>query len=469
MALDRAKEMSVPERMKELQQLMAAFTIRPIDPADATTSHLYFPFHKEPGNPRGNDPITELRGTMVLAPTITTCQLFSGFQGTGKSTELRRLSAELQMRGFQVLTIEGARYINLYEPLEVTDLLVSIAAGVAEAVWAKLGVNPLRETLLTRVAHFLERVEILGIDVGIGAGVNILGVDGKVDLAKFRLGLKENPSFKAQIQDRLRNKLTTVLDAFREYMGQVRAMLQGDTELSPVLIIDDLEKVQGHGERQELVARQVEAIFSNFHFALKIEGYHTVWSSPPYLRFLNNNIAGAYDNYTVLPMVRVWHWEGAGAQKKRVPDRAGLDAIRRSLELRGDIFSLFESPDLVDELITASSGHIRDVFRLMQDVLRGVVKHDDPRTQLGKAAIQLIVSDYIGTCQMAVYKDDYPLLREIAATQRVQSSNEGQVSRIAKLMDTQLVMIYRNGNEWFDVSTPVQLLLSEGPPDSAAL
>ncbi len=452
---------NIPERIKELRGLMAAFTVRPINPSDPASGHLYFPFHKEPGQPRGSDPIADLRGTVELAPTATTCQLFSGLQGTGKSTELRRLSAELQNLGFQVLTVEGNRYINLYQPLEVSDLLISVAAGVAEEVWAKLGVNSLQETLLARVTNFLIRLEITEVTLGLGASIGISGVDAKVDLAKLRVGLKENPSFKAKIQDALRNKLTLVLDAFRDFMGEVRALLQSDGGLSPVLIIDDLEKVVGIGEQQEIVARQIEQIFSAFHFALKIEGWNTIWASPPYLRFLNTNIASSYDNYAVLPMVRVWSFETDGSTKKRKPDAVGLSTLRKSLDLRGNIESLFASPDLLDELIIATSGHIRDLHRLMQDVLRRAIRQEDPRLPLDRAAIDEIAADYLGTCQMAVYKDDYEFLREVASTQRVRAVSESQVKRIAKLMDTQLVMIYRNGKEWFDVSTAVQRLLAE--------
>src|SRR6185369_14519479 len=127
-------------------------------------------------------------------------------------------------------------------------------------------------------------------------------------------------------------------------------------------------------------------------------------------------------------------WSGEGSDRKRKPSAVGLSAVRKSLQLRGNIDSLFAQPALLDELITVSSGHIRDLFRLMQDVLREVVNQDDARLPLEADAIKLIVAEYVGTCQKAIYTEDHAFLREVAATQRVRADNEAQIQRISKLM-----------------------------------
>ncbi|MEZ4300378.1 MAG: hypothetical protein R3B70_35865 [Polyangiaceae bacterium] len=454
------KAKSLPERIRELRALMAAFSVRPIDPTNPADARRYFPFHKEPGRPRGRDPIQDLRNTILLLPETETCQIFSGFQGTGKSTELRRLSLELQEQGFPVLFVEGASYINIYEPLEISDLLLGVAAAVGELLQARLGKSPLERTLGEHLIEFFSRIKLTQIDVGLSAamGLGPHAPEAKIDVAKLRLELSQNPAFKAKVQDAFRGSLRVFFDAFSAFMRKARELFGGEAGPCPVLIVDDLEKIQGSGQQQDHVQRQIEQVFSAFSHALKIDGWHTIWASPPYLPFLNTAIAQQYDAYVLLPMVRLWD----ETDPARKPVTEGLSAMRKFLRLRGDVDSLVQSEALLDELIVVSSGHVRDLCRLMQDVLRDVVSQDDPNEPLGPAVVRQIVNDYVAGAQRAVYTDDLPFLRVVADTRRAVLSSGAHVLRVAKLFDTQLVMIYRNGGEWFDVSVPVQRLLAAG-------
>lgn len=451
---------TIPERVSELRTLMANFTVRPIDPDDPAEGHLYFPFHEQPGRPRGSDPIAYLRNTIVLSPETGTCQLFSGFQGTGKSTELRRLDNNLRKLGFEVLFVEGGNYINLFQPLEVSDLLLSVAVAIAEILQKKVGTSPARQTLNERIEGFFSRIKLTQVDVGIGAAIGLgaapTAPKANLDIAKLRFELKENPSFKAKMQDFQRGRLSEFLEAFRTFMDDARALLVAAGGACPVLIIDDLEKVQGSGPQQDVVQQQVEQIFSAFDFALKISGWHTIWASPPYLPFLRTSISNIYDGYAVLPMVRLWN----EADPSRAKNADGFAAMRSFLRLRGNVDGLVDDPALLDELILASSGHVRDLCRLMQSVLRKVVGQDDPRAGIGPGPIKQVVNDYVASCQKAIYTDDHAFLRKVGENRRVDVTNQTQMLRIAKLFDTQLVMIYRNGSEWFDVSVPVQRLLA---------
>lgn len=453
------------ERVQELRTLMASFTVRPLDPTGPDQS-LYCPFHKEPGKPRGRDPIEDLKSTIDLSPEKGTSQLFSGFQGTGKTTELRRLEGSLQKDGLDVLFVEGEKYINLYQPLEVSDLLLSVATAVAELFRDRLNKSLLKRSPVEHVNNFFSRIKLTSIDAGLGVSAPI-GQGGaaapriNVDIAKLRLELRENPDFKARVQDYQRGKLSELIEAFKELMQGAREAL--GSEKCPVLLVDDLEKVQGSGPQREAAQQQIEHIFSASHHALKIEGWHSIWACPPYLRFLNSAIPSHYDGYVTLPMVRLW----SDDDPKRARSPEGFEAMRRFLRLRGTVDSLVEDEGLLDELIFASSGHVRDLCRLMQSVLRRVVGQEDPNKPLADKDVQEIIGDYVGNYQLAVYTEDHDFLRKVAEQRRVDFKSRSEAMRIAKLFDTQLVMVYRNGREWFDVSVPVQRLLARlSPPVS---
>lgn len=114
---------TIKARQKQLAELNSALEERPLQPDDKR----YYRFHEAPGNPRGLDPIKTLHSAIKMADLATfgstSCQVFSGFRGSGKSTELRRLKSELERAGTLVILVEGGSFINLYLPLETSDLL----------------------------------------------------------------------------------------------------------------------------------------------------------------------------------------------------------------------------------------------------------------------------------------------------------------------------------------------------------
>jgi hypothetical protein len=63
-------------------------------------------------------------------------------------------------------------------------------------------------------------------------------------------------------------------------------------------------------------------IFWAFNEALRVEGWHTIWTAPPYVQLLNPAIEKMYDGSAVLPMIRVWSNDEA-----RTPDRHGKDML----------------------------------------------------------------------------------------------------------------------------------------------
>jgi hypothetical protein len=62
---------------------------RPLEPDNELYVHLY----EQGDHP---DPVEVLAKGIEWAETLETVQLFSGFRGTGKSTELRRLKQRLE-------------------------------------------------------------------------------------------------------------------------------------------------------------------------------------------------------------------------------------------------------------------------------------------------------------------------------------------------------------------------------------
>lgn len=442
-----AKPANLKKRQQVLKELTKALKDEPVGPDD----ERYYPFHEAPGEPRGIDPVHALSAAIELdASDKGSCQLFSGFRGSGKSTELLRLKAELTESGYEVILVEGARIVNLHQVLEPADLLVSVAAGVGMALQANGNDSPAKQGLVGRLVSFLQNTNVNLNQVSMGASVDVAGA--KFDLGKLAFEIATNPTFKSQVQNALRNRLRELVDQFQSFMAQARQLItKKDPSRLPVLIVDDLEKIRGTGPEQDLIQKGMEELFWQFAWALRIPGWHVIWTAPPYLQLLNSNVTNEYNASVVLPMVRVWEND-----KDRTPDPQSIAALKACLHQRGDIDSLVFKDELLDRLILASSGHLRDLIVLVRDVVKKQYMQKDPTVPLNENQIDRLVGEYVNTAKRAVYDDDVEWLRSIAEKRELILPNQDMLPRASKLIDTAMVMTYRNGSTWFDVSYPAR-------------
>lgn len=231
-----------------------------------------------------------------------------------------------------------------------------------------------------------------------GIGADAGGV--KVNVAQLKLQLSRNPAFKARIQGALRGRLPELLQQFSQFMAGAKALLAPKLGgRSPVIIVDDLEKIRGTGADQDIVQTSMEQVFAQFDRALHVDGWHAIWTAPPYLQLMNATLENLFDGCFVLPMVRLWERD-AGRSK----DEDGFQATRRCMRKRGNVDSLFLSDALFDELIWASSGHLRDLLRLLQDAVREVFKQADPAAPLNEVKVRRIV-EAVGVLRKALKLD----------------------------------------------------------------
>jgi hypothetical protein len=130
-----------------------------------------------------------------------------------------------------------------------------------------------------------------------------------------------------------------------------------------------------------------------------------------------------------------------------------VDAVRACLGKRGDAASFFRSDELFDRLVLASSGHLRVAIRLMRDVVRTTSMQADPTVPMNEPAVDRLIRNYAGECRKAIYREDLSWLAAVAERRTLEGTLDSKVRvpRAAKLLDTAVVMTYRNGVQWVDV------------------
>ncbi len=408
-----------------LKQFYRQLMDRPLDPA---SDKLYVPLYEGP-DAIGDDPVRLLEQAIRWLPGESV-RLLSGFRGTGKSTELRRLRSRLRDAGYLVLLVDLEDYINLTTRVDVSDFLIAITGAFGEALASPelLGENPASEGYWTRVSEFMRKTNITVPDVTpVGIKVN----------------LKSDPSFRQQVQEQMVGHLGALVKNVRAFFAECLERLRDKhgKEAEVVFIVDSAEHIRGTSVNAEEVQASVVTLFAGHADKLHIPGVHMVYTVPPYLKVRYPGLGNLYKTGAVqiFPAVKV--------RDKRSGDvhDPGLRCLRKVIEARGDVERLFGKSDLLDEVILASGGHLRDLLRIMGEVLLRVRKlpTDDETVE---AALNQIRVEFL-----PISNENATWLGKIAETHKASLDDDSDTPNLAHFLETHLVLCYRNGPEWYDV------------------
>lgn len=192
-----------------------------------------------------------LYGTITLSDNA--CHLlFSGFRGSGKTTELKRLARRFEDNDYNVVYIDTEEYLNLHVPANVSDILITIAAGLDRHLHGTGpggGLKPhgrfwdrLRSFLNTRVS--LEKLNVTLPEV-----------------AELELAFTEDIDFKSRLYQSLEGRTPELAKECRAFMDECLAVLAGRHKQGTVLIIDSYEKLRGTFSNVAEVHSSVEDVF----------------------------------------------------------------------------------------------------------------------------------------------------------------------------------------------------------------
>lgn len=402
---------------------------KPLEPDDPRYVRIY-----DDERISADDPIA-LMETTIEWTIGASVQLFSGFRGSGKSTELRRLRSRLRDSGYLVLLFDAEDYLNLSIPVDVPDFLLAMAGALGEAVVADglLPDDPSKLSYWDRFRSFLNGIHLEELGAEIGAG------PAKVSV---KANLRGDPEFARRLQQRIAGHLGAFVADVREYVKNVGAQLR---EAHPnaqgiVLIADSIEHIRGISANAEEVQRSLESLFAVHASQLHLPGLHTIYTIPPWLKVLYPGLSALYEpgGVQVLPTLKV---RERGDAK---PFEPGLEILTHVIAARGDWTRLMNE-DQLHRLCMHSGGHLRDLLRIVADVLR--------------RATSLPVSDDVVARALATARneflpiadDDARWLAKISAEHDVALPGVSRLSELARFLDTHLVLCYRNGREWYDV------------------
>lgn len=402
----------------------------------------------------------ELRGTPAVASIVdnirlaaagfesASTHLFSGFRGTGKTTELSRLTRELGQHGFTVLRMSARDYHPLNEALSIEELAIMLAAGIGEAARETLGEKQLDDaakvSVWSQIKQTLERAY---------ANTNLSIKLGPMEL---RAALWQGQSASADLQKLIGGRHDLLKDFLHDFVRDIALSVR---PRQIVIVVDELEKYDVPLDRVGPVYRDMANLFFNSSDILKLPNCHTVYTVPPYLAFIQSGVGAKYEQRLhVLPSIKL-----RSRRPEHEPYAPGLAALRALLAERVDLGLLFgeHSDPCIHRLIAASGGNLRDLFSLARDTIQAALRLGLP---VGMHEVERAIQRH--AAHRPLLKESFELLRDVERVGDLTRVDVDRQSGFAQAMDQHLLLCYWNGEFWYDTHPLIEAQLERHGQES---
>ncbi|MBI5846064.1 MAG: AAA family ATPase [Deltaproteobacteria bacterium] len=393
---------------------------------------------------RGSDGdiVAELEDAIAIADGEAHL-LFSGFRGSGKTTELLRLQHQLEKNGYVVVYVDTDEYLNLTVPATVSDLWISIAAGFSRFLMDKKYIDN-TQSFWKRLQSFLEQeIKIENFKFGVSG------------VAELELSLKQNSEFRDKLNKALEDKRPRLVKECRGFLDESIGEIarKNPATLGTVLILDSFEKLQGDARNEDEVRQSVETMFIRDWKLLKTP-CHAIYTVPSWLSFTETGADCDLGRTYLLPMCKVSEREkNDDGGYKISPYQGGIDAMLDLLGKRMNLEQIFGGRKQVEPLVILSGGYPRDLLRMIREVILRNTKTEALPISPEKlrSDIDRVIEIYTESYELGLDGADLPLLCKVAINHSLSGWTGKDKLRLARLFDRHFVLSYQNGEKWLDL------------------
>lgn len=402
---------------------------------------LYEPIYERAGV---EDPVTLMQRCVEFSETES-IQMFSGFRGSGKTTELLRLKQCLEAQGYVVLYADAIDYLNPAEEVDISNLLIALAGAFSDALVKEKIASIAKDTYWNRILNFLTNTKVNVGEFGLKVGADSLGAD-------ITLNLQSSSTFRQELQEKMTNRmgeLTRLVNTFFEDGVKAIRQQRGDNIAGVVFLFDQLEQVRGSLANEQAVIESVIRLFAQHLNLLKIPYVHVIYTVPPWLKFVLHGTM----RVTILPSIRQWNNDAARSEYD-----AGWDSLRSLVHRRfGEegfkgFFGCEESGEdgkhaLADKLIALCGGHFRDLLMLLREA---VLRAD--ALPVSEAVIESAITS-VRRSFLPIAVDDAKWLHKIGNFRETAllTTEQKDVNHLTRFLDTHFVLYFANGDDWYDI------------------
>lgn len=422
--------MPYPQDMEALlDEMYNAFTPTPLQPGD--------PAYVDCRAVRGDEDVLKDLGRTVRRSNDLTYQLYSGYRGSGKTTELLRLKKDLEDRGHIVVYFAADEADLSVQDAQYTDILLActrhLLRGLKDANpapilrWLKARLQDLNNIMLAEI-----NVNDVNLEIGLE------------EFAKLTAAVRAEPSQRQKIREQIEPHTETLIQALNAFIKDGKEHLPKESKL--LVIADNLDRIvpifRDNGRSNH------EEIFLDRHEQLKALDCHIIYTVPISMIY-SRWATELKDNYgipQVLPSIMVRHKNGETYQP-------GLEILKTIIQLRVPeslrnelVPNVFESEKVLDDLCLVSGGYARDLVQLMQESIN---KTDT--LPIRERAVRRASDALRDVYRRAVEENQWEVLQEVRETKEIDND---EVQR--SLLFSRCVLEYRYFDEegakqtWYD-------------------
>lgn len=414
-----------------LDNIYNAFKPMPLEPGDKA--------YVECQEVRGDVDIVQDLGKSIRRSDELTYQLYSGYRGTGKTTELLRLKDKLEE--FQCLVVYFAadeEDISVQDA-QYTDILLACTRNLLKEL-KDVDPKPISDWLRSRFKDLQDflATEISIEDVSIEAQLS--------QFAKLTTTIRTEPGQRQKIREKVEPHTETLIEAINKFIADATRRLPSDKD-KIVIIADNLDRIvpifRDNGRSNH------EEIFLDRHEQLKALKCHMVYTVPISMIY-SKWATDLKDNYglpKVLPSIMVRYENGDIYEP-------GLAKLREAIGLRIQPFTtldlateVFESQEILDHLCLMSGGYMRDLIQLVQESI-----NRSDKLPITEKAVQRAIDELRDIYRRAVEEEQWSVLSKVHTLKDIDNDNSHRA-----LLFNRCLLEYRyidtNGQKktWYDI------------------
>jgi hypothetical protein len=387
----------------------------PLQPLEARDHDLYVDWQHELDPQGGTDVKSRLVRTFVhnAGPERPIVRLLTGHKGSGKTTELNRVSSRLQAgsdgRRVFVSTLPAQQWLDT-EDVQPEDLVLQIVRQLV-ADLREAGMSLGEQRFRSFFKGLWERAR----------GTQLETLEVGVDPLKFSFSLQAFPTARAEFRKVLRGQLPTIFDLVnRELLPAARQYLREQHGYNDVLtIVDDLDKIPqkvlGDGR-----LTNHESLFLDNAATLRAINCSQLLTIPIELAYspAQGRLRDDYGaSIVTVPLISIATREGE-------PIERGEHALREILGRRaarvfgddpGEIAAaaarIFADRDLLSRVLRMSGGHVRSLLVMLTEMLDQV-----DELPIAAATVDGYLSRSSRALARGLFAADRAILKEVRET-----------------------------------------------------
>lgn len=358
-------------------------------------------------------------------------QLFTGYRGDGKSTELKRLMNRIDEEYFP-LYFEAEKEFDLND-LEFSEFLL----GVATAVYNRMDQNGLElpEDLQRDVADWfgavvqtVEQRTSAELKGEIGAGGSWFGFI----TAKLLGTIKAGGERRTEVRREFNKNLVQLIEHVDRLLFAAGGICKENKGKGLVIIMDNLDR---------LTPDLAFNLFYTNGQKLCMLRCHFIYVVPISLIYDPKATLLPYPDPPVkMKMIPVYTRNGE-------EDEIILGLLRKVLERRFVPDKILSDPDaIMRNFMLASGGHLRDLVRFFRQACSAAMS--DPEQKITAKIAKRVLNEACESYQRTITgENDYDYLLETYRTKEVKSD-----ATVRRLLFDNLILVYDDeGTDWYNV------------------